>query len=324
MKFALLISALVVIVSSQAAKPAAKAAAPAAPVKAKKAKKAKAAKVAAPAKVAKKAKKAKKAKVAKAAPPAAPAAPTGTAPNAPAAAPEAPAAKPKAKKFKFGDHLTRKNSRKDIKAAHVAWNKDNSKYRQKPPALPKTFGLEMHPYATKTTHQRIIEREGSLKLNRVPQFPHHITATSKRVTFRRSDLDRRASNVQEICSGYSNIKQRDACQKRYGVHTEHTISRSKQRLEQARQRCDTIKQSNRRRMCHNSYLRNGTVPYFAQQNEDNNEEAEDKEEAIDAGDEDEDAGDDENDSKGLMQASKANEEGNDDGGADEGDEDESE
>jgi hypothetical protein len=117
-------------------------------------------------------------------------------------------------------------------------------------------------YQHKTTHQRIIEKDASKQLSRIPQFPHHNDATAKRVTFRRSDLDRRAINVQENCAGYSNAKLRIACEKRYGVYTDQTVKASRSRIEMARERCANIKQLNRRRMCYNTYLRNGTVPYF--------------------------------------------------------------
>jgi hypothetical protein len=218
----------------------------------------------------------------------------------------------------FKDY-TYKTPRKDLLRAHHAWNKDNSRYERKPPALPKSHGLHRKRYQDKTTHNRIIEKDASQKRSRIPQFPHHNDATAKRVTFRRSDLDRRAINVQEICSGYSNQKLRDACQKRYGVNTDQTELHSKKRIEEARTKCATIKQLNRRRMCYNTYLRNGAVPYFAQDDEDQeDQENEQQEEAIDA---DEEGGDDDEDDAGLMQVSKANKDDKEDAD-DEGDADE--
>lgn len=98
----------------------------------------------------------------------------------------------------------------------------------------------MKRYQDKTTHQRIIEKDASRKLSRIPQFPHHNNATAKRVTFRRSDLDRRAINVQENCAGYSNAKLRIACEKRYGVYTDNTVKAGRSRIELARQRCANI------------------------------------------------------------------------------------
>lgn len=115
----------------------------------------------------------------------------------PAAAPAAaPAAKHhrKVHSKKFND-LTPRDTRQAIKKGVIAWNDDNSKYRQKPPALPKSFGLGMKPFVAKYTNHRIIEKEASKKTGRIPQFPHDITRTSHRSTFARSDLDRRAVNV---------------------------------------------------------------------------------------------------------------------------------
>lgn len=278
MKFTFLVAALAMVVAAESAPPA---------TGNKQA--VKAAKAAAKAtKLQRKADEAKKAAEATKAPAAA----------APAAAAPAAPAKKRIHNRKY-DELTPASRREDIQDGIYAWNNDNSKYRQKPPALPKSFGLHMKPYVSKNTHHRIIEKAASKKNTRIPQFPHHTHATSKRVTFRRSDLDRRAINVQEICNGYSNQKERDACQKRYGVYTEKTHQHYKAGIEAARQRCDHIKQANRRRMCHNTFLRKGTVPYFAQQEE--NEDVEDKEqdEAVDA-DEEDDSGS-ESDAKGLMQ-----------------------
>jgi hypothetical protein len=191
------------------------------------------------------------------------------------------------------EKLTRNSPRSAIRRAVDAWNDDNSKYSRRPPALPRTLGLERpHRWEAKTTHERIIEKTASKKLGRIPQFPHHNSATAKRATFRRSDLNRRAINVQQICAGYSNQKQRDACQKRYGVHTEQTKAHAKARIQQARERCYGIKQANRRRMCFNTYLRNGAVPYFAQvDNEDRELDDEAIEEAVEDVDHDIDEAD---------------------------------
>lgn len=242
---------------------------------------------------------------------AAPAAPAKAAPvAAPAAAAPAPAKKRGLHSKKFREH-THRTPRPEIRRAKIAWNDDNSKYPQKHQALPKSFGLEHKRYVsgTKNTHHRIIEKEASKKTGRIPQFPHDITRTSHRETFRRSDLDRRAINVQEICAGYSNQKERDACQKRYGVYTEKTHANHKSAIEMARQRCDVIPQANRRRMCFNTYLRKGTVPYFAQQNEDQDDEVENNEEAIDAGEE---SGEEEEENQNGLAQTQENEDGDDD------------
>jgi hypothetical protein len=213
------------------------------------------------------------------------------------------------------EKLTRHSPRSAIQRAIDAWNDDNSQYARRPPALPKTLGLEREPWETKTTHERIIEKTASRKLGRIPQFPHHNSATAKRVTFRRSDLDRRAINVQEICAGYSNQKQRDACQKRYGVHTEQTKAHAKARIQQARERCYGIPQANRRRMCFNTYLRDGTVPYFAQVDEEDKDFADDEEQIEDNVDQQDDPSDGdalaEEDENGLMQVSSNENDGDD-------------
>lgn len=127
-----------------------------------------------------------------------------------------------------------------IKAAHNSFNYDNSRHLARPPALPKSFGLDEHRYVTKTRDQRIIEKDMSRKTSRVSQRPGWITGTEKRETFKRSDQAKRAANVQEICNGYSNQKERDACQKRYGVHTEKTQDHAKSRIAVARERCAKI------------------------------------------------------------------------------------
>lgn len=143
---------------------------------------------------------AKKAAAAKKAAPAAKRAAPAAKKAAPAAA-KSTGRRVHSKKF---NNVRPKDTRGTIKKARIGYDDDNSKYVQPPPSLPKTFGLDEGRNNMKSTDHRIIEKEASKKTGRIPQFPHDISRTSHRETFKRSDQDRRAINVQEMCAGYAN------------------------------------------------------------------------------------------------------------------------
>ena len=247
------------------------------------------------------------------------AAPAAAKPAARPAAKAAPAARPAAKAAPAAAAPAGK--KKTSRAARLreqkrVYDQDPSKHLRRPDAFPESKALKADRYVSKHTAQRILEKEGAFKTSRINQFPHDISRTSKRETFRRSDQDRRAINVQETCAGYASQGQRDACQKRYGVYTDATESNYKKSTEEARKNCDKIEQGSRRRMCINTYMRGGSVPYFAQQEQNDEDEQENFDEAIDANEDQEDA----EEGQGLAQAAEG-EEGDDGGDDDDGDDD---